>query len=205
MSLADVLASHLPAGARLSFGELILSRRDDGLFEARHGADAEAGHGDLELLGSVRELRELAKYDGSGAYRPLKTAPTLKTGWRTETGSSAEFLARLDAIYPGGFATWAAYSDGRTAAVPLRQTLDRQTGMYRLAGTIDDEDAMRLQKELCAPGCLRRIVWPIDGQTAPVAVARSSGSIPLLCVEACTLAVSRARELAKEARAKSQP
>ncbi len=203
MTLADTLDSHLPPGTRLAFGELLLLRHRDGTFEARHRDDQSADPGSLELLSSVHELRELAKYDDAGDYRPLKTAPTLLGGWRTETGSAKEFLARLDAVYPGAFATWVAYEAGRIAAVPLRRTLDRQTGMYRLAGTIDDVAAARLRTELCARGCLRHIVWPIDGSSPAPGVERTPGTIPLLCVEACTFAVSRARELAKEARCAS--
>lgn len=203
MILADTLDARLPPGSRLVFGELLLTRRHDGLFEARHGDDTAADSGNLECLSSVGELRELAKYDAAGGYRPLKTAPTLKGGWRTETESPQEFLARLDAIYPGVFAAWVAYEAGRIDAVPLRRTLDRQTGMYRLAGTIDDAAAARLRAELCAPGCLRRIVWPIDDTSPPAPVEPTTDSIPLLCLEACTFAVSRARELAKEARARA--
>ena len=202
MSLADELAARLPAGTALEFGELRLSRLDDGRFEARHRDDADTAGG-LEGIDSVRDLRDLAKSDADGGYRPLKTAPGLKRGWRTETGCPREFLARLDAIYPGLFAAWAAYAKGELPPVPLRRTLGRQTGMYRLANTIDDAMAERLRRELCDAGCLRQIAWPIDEGDPAETITAETGHLPLLWTEACTFAVSRARELAKVARSVS--
>lgn len=199
MSLADTLANQLEHEGRLSFGELILSRNPLGIFSAHHREDAETATG-LETVDSVPALREIAKYDASGEFRPLKTAPGLRSGWRTETSCPREFLRRLDAIYPGLFATWAAYHRGDLEPVPLRGTLGRQTGMYRFAGTITDDMALRLRAELCAPGCLRCIIWPIDASAeGDSRFEAPDGEIPLLCTEACTFAVSRARELAKEA------
>lgn len=205
MSLADTLASLLEREDRLVFGELILSRDPHGVFSARHRVDAEPTTS-LEPIDSVAALREIAKYDSAGAFRPLKTAPGLRSGWCTETPCPREFLRRLDAIYPGLFATWVAYDRDALAPVPLRGTLGRQTGMYRFAGTITDEMAHRLQAELCAPGCLRRITWPIDANNGGHArVEASADEIPLLCTEACTFAVSQARELAKEAYDRANP
>ncbi len=199
MNLADSLSSLLSAENRLTFGELVLCLDAGGSYSARHRNDEGRAVSDLADLDSVRALREMAKHDEAGEYRPLKTAPGLKSGWHTATDSPREFLQRLDAIYPGLFATWVAYDSGTFPPVPLRDTLGRQTGMYRFAGGITDGMAHRILAELCTPGCLRCITWPIDG-TAPLPrVARGAGTLPLLCTEACTFAVSRARELAKEA------
>lgn len=198
MTLAEHLTAILPPGGRLHFGELVLRRDANGLFSACHVRD-ESAVVSLEPADSVRELRDLAKYDAEGSYRPLKAAPGLRSGWITSTSVPQEFLKRLDAIYPGLFATWVAFDSGKLATVPLRETLERQTGMYRAAGSITDEMANRILSELCQPGCLRRVVWTIGAGEPPVSIDRESGEIPLLCTEACTFAVSRARELAKEA------
>jgi len=198
MNLTDTLADLLARESRLSFGEIVLTRNNQGRYTATHHEDEGKADG-LEPLDSVRELREMAKNDAAGEYRPLKTAPGLRAGWITTTDGSSEFLQRLDAIYPGLFATWVAYERGSLAPVPLRATLGRQTGMYRFAGTITNEMAQRMTEELCSPGCLRCITWTFEAGTEPVRIERSAGSLPLLCTEACTFAVSRARELAKEA------
>lgn len=198
MNLADTLSDLLTRESRLLFGELVLTLDTAGRFTACH-RDDEGSSGELELLDSVRALRERAKFDAAGDFRPLKTAPGLRSGWITTTNCPREFLQRLDAIYPGLFATWVAYERGSLSPVPLRDTLGRQTGMYRFAGTITEEMARRMTGELCAPGCLRRITWSFEAETASDRIERSTGTVPLLCTEACTFAVSRARELAKEA------
>lgn len=207
MSLADRLAELLPPGASLAFGELRLSCDAAGRYHARHreDADPDAGAGEgLVLLDSPGELRDWAKYDAEGVYRPLRTAPGLKRGWRTETERSDEFLKRLDALYPGAFAAWCGYEAGTAAPVALRSTLDRQTGMYRFAGTIGDEDARRLVEDLCHGGCLRKVAWSVGAEDAPAAIEAAPEEIPLICLEACTFAVNKARELAKEAFERSQ-
>ncbi|MEM7700138.1 MAG: DR2241 family protein, partial [Verrucomicrobiota bacterium] len=134
-----------------------------------------------------------------GNYRPLKTAPTLARGWMSRAERVDEFLSHLDAIYPGVFATWIAYDAGIHAPTPLRQTLDRQTGIYRFAGAITDQMANRIMRETCARGCIRQIAWPIDDTCAVSKLKGSRRFIPSICTEACTFAVSETRRLAKEA------
>jgi sirohydrochlorin cobaltochelatase len=199
MRLSGHLEQILSPGSRLSFGELVLLRDSEGVFEARHARDLEAA-GSLREIPSVREMRELAKYDASGEYRPLRTAPGLRGGWRTATASPDEFLRRLDAVYPALFATWIALRRGAAAPVPLRRTLNRQTGMYRFAGGISGAMAGRIRRELCAAGCLRQIAWPDEEDDETPRLEAPERAIPLLCAEACTFAVNLARELAKEAR-----
>jgi len=198
MTLAGELESHLPAGTTLVFGQLYLIRSDDGSFEARHLDDMGSQEA-LEPINSATDLRELAKFDASGEYRPLKTAPTLKGGWLTRCSDAAEFLKRLDAIYPAVFATWIAYARGEHDPTSLRRTLDRQTGMYRFAGTISDQLANRMMRELCHPGCIRTIAWPINDEHPVSRLKSQPRSIPVICTEACTFAVDAARTLAKEA------
>jgi sirohydrochlorin cobaltochelatase len=204
MNLADTLSDLLTRESRILFGELVLTREPDGRFTACHLDDEGSGAG-LEPLDSVRALHERAKFDAAGDFRPLKTAPGLRSGWITTTGCPREFLQRLDAIYPGLFATWVAYERGSLSPVTLRDTLGRQTGMYRFAGSITDGMARRITEEFCAPGCLRRITWSFEAETATDRIERSAGTVPLPCTEACTFAVSRARELAKEAYDQANP
>jgi sirohydrochlorin cobaltochelatase len=198
MTLAGELESHLPAGTSLVFGQLCLNRCDDGTFEACHLDDM--GNKDtLMSVDSVIDLREIAKFDACAEYRPLKTAPTLKGGWLTRCADAAEFLKRLDAIYPAVFATWIAYAKGEHDPTSLRRTLDRQTGMYRFAGTISDQMANRMMRELCHPGCIRTIAWPINDEHPVSRLKSQPRSIPVICTEACTFAINAARSLAKEA------
>lgn len=203
MTLAQELEAYLPFETKLSFGQLSLSRTAGGVFEARHVDDMMTEI--LDDIDSVPALRELAKFDHAGEYRPLKTAPTLKTGWKTRCDCAGEFLKRLDAIYPAVFATWVTYDKGGLKPTSLRRTLDRQTGMYRFAGTISDQMANRMMRELCFPGCVRKIAWPIDDDSPVSLIKPAPHAIPVICTEACTFAISEARSLAKEAYDKANP
>ncbi|MEM9017213.1 MAG: DR2241 family protein [Verrucomicrobiota bacterium] len=197
-NLAMQIDSLLPAGESRRFGELLLKRNPDGTFLAFHRGD-ELTDEAPETIDSVDELREIAKYDEGGEYRPLKTAPTLRKGWQIESKNAADFLRKLDAIYPGAFATWIAYRDGQHEATPFRETLDRQTGIDSFAEAITDQMANRIMREICNRGCLRTIAWPID-RTSPVSRLHGNRStIPVICTEACTFAISEAKRLAKEA------
>ena len=95
-----VLTEWLAAGAcgigqieiRQSGSGFILSHRDD--------ADCE----DLKIHHSPNDALELAKFDDYGHYRPLKTAPNLRHGWRLELADLAELQEALDLFYPGRLA-----------------------------------------------------------------------------------------------------
>ena len=83
---------------------------------------------------------ELARFDDAGNYRPLKTAPNLRHGWRLETRRSWRAAASAWIIFIR--ADWqclAAWNENRLTTTPLRQTLNRQSGMYRVAAKISDE------------------------------------------------------------------
>jgi sirohydrochlorin cobaltochelatase len=204
MTLAEELEALLPANESRFFGELHLSRDGNGVFMACHRADLEMSE-TLTPVESLAGLREIAKFDANKEYRPLKTAPTLKGGWKTSTDSAAEFLKRLDCIYPGVFATWIAYHRGTHHPTPLRDTLDRQTGMYRFAGSITDQMANQIMRDTCSAGCLRKIAWPISNEAPVSRLKPGMKSIPVICTEACTFAVSEARKLVKEAYDKANP
>ncbi len=204
MTLAEELEDLLPANEARFFGELYLSRIEDGTFVASHRNDMEILES-LSTVDSLPGLREIAKFDANNEYRPLKTAPGLKDGWKTAAASADEFLKRLDCIYPGLFATWIAYHRGTHDPTPLRDTLDRQTGMYRFAGSITDQMANEIMRDTCSPGCLRKIAWPISSESPVSRLKPGMKSIPVICTEACTFAVSEARKLVKEAYEKANP
>ena len=51
-------------------------------------------------------------------YRPLKTAPNLRHGWRLEVANLAELRLALDLFYPGRLAALAAWEAHRLATTP---------------------------------------------------------------------------------------
>src|SRR5262249_1168527 len=142
--------------------------------------------------------------------------PNLQQGWRLELSDLADLERALDLFYPGRLAALAAWESNRLTTTSLRDTLNRQTGMYRPAAKISDQSIDQLVGSFCRsrdgqPGCLRTILWardpsgarpslrlPLDKFIAPLdQTGRGGKIIPLLCQEACNLLVAAAREVVK--------
>jgi len=199
LGIAMALEAWLGAG-ETRMGELMIRGR----YELRHYLDAELDG--LELHTGPEGAREIALYDEAGNYRPLKTAPTLRRGWRMTLGSIEELHEALDGFYPAMLAARLAFLQGRLGVTPLRETLNRQTGMYAVTKKIDDERANGMIGEFCKSdgGCLKTILWPIAPGVRVTSLPaekfdpNADGGIPLLCAEACNLLVARAREIVKE-------
>ena len=118
----------------------------------------------------------------------------------------------LDFLYPSALGKALSYESGTIDPVPLRSLLSRQTGMYRFANKITDEQANDIIGRCCdtATRCLRRIIFPLSETEAlsgpsVYKLAEPAGhapgvtdAIPLICMEACTHVVSEARKVARE-------
>lgn len=142
-------------------GQILIQRTNDG-FVLSHREDE--ARNDLQRCRNAEEAVEIAKYDDAGNYRPLRTAPNLRHGWRLELGTVDELKRALDYFYPGRLAVFAAWKTGQLRTTNLRDTLDRQSGMYRVAAKISDAQIDDLVADFCRSdgGCLRTILWKRD-------------------------------------------
>ena len=186
----------------------VLTHRDDEFQKA------------LQAFSSAEDAVEIARYDDAGKYRPLKTAPNLRHGWRLKLATQQELKRALDYFYPGRLAVFLAWKAGKLGTTPLRETLDRQSGMYRIAAKISDDQINDVVRDFCRSdgGCLRAILWKRDkgGTVASTKLPkgkfdpscdqaeplRGPGStipatVPLLCQEACNLLVAECRKTVK--------
>ena len=109
------------------FGQLFIQRTRTGGFVICH-RDDESARG-LKVFRQSQDAIEIARYDDGGKYRPLKTAPNLRHGWRLEVVDRGELRRALDYFYPGRLALVMALAENRIATTTLRETLDRQSGM----------------------------------------------------------------------------
>ena len=143
------------------FGQ-ILVRKTGKSFVLCHRDDDVRHH--LEVFQNAEDAIEIARYDDDGNYRPLKTAPNLRHGWRMELGRMEELKRALDNFYPGRLAVFVAWQSGQLRTTPLRETLDRQSGMYRIAAKISHAQIDDLVADFCRSngGCLRTILWKRD-------------------------------------------
>src|SRR5262245_19876154 len=148
--------------APFCFGQLLVRHMPTGGFVVSHRDDASLN--ELQTYRDAEDAIEIAKYDDAGNYRPLKTAPNLRHGWRLELATTEELRRALDHFYPGRLAVLAAWKSGHLKTTTLRQTLDRQSGMYRVAAKISDPQINDLVADFCRSdgGCLRAILWKRD-------------------------------------------
>jgi sirohydrochlorin cobaltochelatase len=202
--IRDDLARLIKSGYH-AVGELEFEETSTG-YRLYHWADRN-GLQTAQRYHSSQAARELAKYNAGGNFRPLKGAPDLPSGWVIELETIDELRKALDYFYPGAIATWVAYQNGKTRPVSLRETVNRQSGMYRVTRKLGDEEARMLVREACRSEdrCLRTILWGIEENQTPDFLPPSKtdpafdqtgqnrAAIPFLCLEACNVLIARAR------------
>lgn len=217
--LTGALVKWLEAGCT-QIGEIAIRKHRVG-FELRHHADEVLE--ELSTWTRPEDARTLANLDADNKFRPLKTAPSLRRGWRLMLPDIASLRRALDYFYPAMLGVLLSHERRELQPVALRETLARQSGMYAVARKISDEQADELIGRFCKsergdiahgfPGCLKTILWRISNET-PIAslpagkfdvsknqVGNNAPALPMLCHEACNLLVAKARETVK----KSQP
>ncbi|MEP6685570.1 MAG: DR2241 family protein [Verrucomicrobiota bacterium] len=189
----------------------IAIQKNNGGFVLCHRDDQ--GRDNLQRFQGTGAAIDIAKFDDAGNYRPLKTAPNLRHGWRLEIADLSGLRRALDYFYPGRLAILAAWKGNRLTNTPLRETLNRQSGMYRIAAQISDQQIDDLVGNFCLSdgGCLRTILWKRDhrGTISSTKLPAGkfdphhdqsgggAGAIPLFCQEACNLLVAEARKVVK--------
>lgn len=214
-SIERALAAALTAPCY--FGQVLIRKAGQKGFVLCHRDDQ--GLDGLRPFQDPEDAIEISKFDAAGNYRPLKTAPNLEGGWQLAVVDLSDLRRALDYFYPGRLAALVAWKENRLKATPLRQTLDRQSGMYRIAAKISDEQINDLVGNFCKSdsGCLRTILWkrnesgiipstklppekfePAHDQAlGPRSANAATAVIPLLCPEACNLLVAAARKAVK--------
>jgi sirohydrochlorin cobaltochelatase len=215
------LQAALTAGS-FYLGQIVIWPAEGGGFVLSHRDDRDRS--DLSIARQAEDAIKIAKLDDRGNYRPLKTAPNLRHGWRLELATFNALTRALDYFYPGRLAVFAVWKEEQLQTTTLRETLARQSGMYRVAAKVSDEQIDSVVGGFCRSdgGCLRTILWQRDGtgsrasnrlpkekfdpvcdqgQTGRLrSESKASGAatvIPLLCQEACNLLVAECRKLVK--------
>ena len=208
-SIETTLAAAL--GDKAAIGQILIQRINGNRFALCHREDE--NRDGLEAFRRPEDAIEIARYDDAGNFRALKTAPNLRRGWRLEVANADELRRALDHFYPARLAMLLAFEQQRLVITPLRETLNRQSGMYRVAAKISDEQIDELVGNFCKSdgGCLRTILWKRDSGGAIPSLklprekfdpkhdqtGRDERAIPLLCQEACNLLVAECRNVVK--------
>src|ERR1041385_2767133 len=114
-------------GPELVLAQVLICRVASG-FELRHVLDRSVAENELKLV-AIPELRALAQFTATGAFRPLKSAPNLQRGWRTRVANSNELGVALEHLYPNSVADWFAARQTVPPVTNYREFTNRQTGM----------------------------------------------------------------------------
>jgi len=168
--------------------QVFITRKERG-YELRHVADRATPEENLRLL-PLPDLRTLAHATAKGAFRPLKSAPNLQTGWRSTAASDHDLGDALRHLYPGAVADWFAAQAERPPVTNFREFTGRQTGMYRITALLDDEQAAQVIKAGCHKQfCLKQRLWSVPGLGIDALAEKSM--IP--CLEPCAVLLEFAR------------
>ncbi|MBM3876397.1 MAG: hypothetical protein FJ386_06725 [Verrucomicrobia bacterium] len=164
-------------------------RREATGFEVRHADDRDTPAEALERV-SAWNARDLAQAAVGGDFRPLKSAPTLRRGWRILVRDAGELGVALDRLYPGAVADWFASTAADVPVTNWTEFTARQSGMYRITTLLGGPSLAALVAETCAPArCLKRRLW-----CAPSAPADGDAGKSLIpCLEPCALMLEAAR------------
>ena len=177
----------------IELAQVSIARTPKG-FEIRQVADRDLPADDLEPV-RVEDLRKVAQADATGAFRPLKSAPTLRTGWRCMVGNPADLEQALGRLYPGALADWLAAQNAVPPVTSYRDFTERQTGMYRTTRKLSDGEVVEVIGACCAANsCLKRRLWSVGG--FPTDASEAKSLIP--CLEPCAVLLEAARVLAKQ-------
>ncbi|MEY7847823.1 DR2241 family protein [Natrarchaeobius sp. A-rgal3] len=192
----------LREGIDREWGQLCITTRfvdvdePDGerVYDLWHVEDADTDVADLEVYDDPRDAREIATTDADGRYRPLKTAPTLPSGWAFTGLSGAELVETVGYFYPATIANWHRERLDELDVDHWLETAERQTGIYDVVDELP-RDAVEWMADACCVDsqCLRRREWGYD-EGDDLDVAAGDGSFP--CREPCSLVVAAARKWA---------
>jgi hypothetical protein len=184
----------LSAGTTRQWGELSIRASLDGdtrVYDLRHHEDRGADRADLDVHEDPLDARDLVKTDDRGRYRPLKTAPTLPTGWAFADLDAAALVETVEFIYPATVANWHREREENLDVTHYREAAERQTGIYEMVAGLSDEGVANLAAACCADSqCLKRREWDLDGDDE-LDVPRGEGAFP--CREPCSLVIAAAR------------
>jgi hypothetical protein len=172
-----------------------LDEADSRRYRVCHVDDTGERVEDLDVHTDPLDAREVAETDERGRYRPLSTAPSLRRGWAFADLGPAEVVRTVETFYPATVANWHREREGELDVSHWRDTVSRQTGIYRVVDTWDRgvgyEHVNWVAEACCADSqCLKRREWEYDDET-DLDVEGGDGEFP--CREPCSLVVSAAR------------
>jgi len=189
----------LRSGLETEWGEVVVTATlgEDGhrRYEIRHADDLDADPDDLDAYHDPLDARELSTSDRKGRYRPLRTAPSLVSGWIFPDLDGRDAVETLDTLYPASIPNWNLEREGDLDITHWRETAERQTGIYGVVEELPREAVDWMAEACCVDSqCLKRREWQYDADHELEADG-GAGAFP--CREPCSLVVAAARRWTK--------
>ncbi|RAW45247.1 hypothetical protein DQW50_09765 [Halorubrum sp. 48-1-W] len=189
----------LAEGIERAWGQLRITAtvtdRGERRYEVRHADDAGVPRAELTAHDDPLDARDVVKLDEKGRYRPLKTAPTLHSGWVFPELGPRDAYELVETVYPATVANWHREREGDLDVTHWREAMARQSGIYGVIKTWDRGEGyehVNWVAEACCDDsqCLKRREWQYDDET-DLDVDGGDGLFP--CREPCSVVVSAAR------------
>jgi hypothetical protein len=160
-------------------------------YSLRHMDDV--GKDGLRVSEDPHAAREIARLTEGGEYRPLKSSPNLRRGWKLRVADARSLATAMNYLYPAGVVHWYLHREGRLNLTSFRENAARQSGIYKRVQRLSDQGVLDAAVACCEDSvCLKKTLWDVDEDT-PLDVDRGEGEIP--CPEPCSIFVSFARRV----------
>lgn len=167
-------------------------------FELRHERDRNVASKQLETFRHPSAARNLATFTDDGKFRPLKSAPNLRCGWRIIGLNFEQLVQALDSFYPAALVHRQRWRTRTLDPTPYRDCAVRQTGMYRITTKLGTAQVRRVAACCCVDGqCLKKPLWGVDHKTSlrlEKRMEEGADRVPMPCPEPCSLFLSFARK-----------
>ncbi len=171
-------------------------------YEVRHADDNDAEATALTTHTNPFDARDIGTLDEKDRYRPLRTAPSLKSGWIFPDLSANEVYEAVEAFYPATVINWYREGRGELDIDHWRDEQDRQSGIYNLITVLPDEAVDWAAAACCDDSqCLKRREWQLS-EDEPLDADGGDGVFP--CRGPCSMVVAAGREWAKLERQDTQ-
>ena len=171
-------------------------------YEIRHVDDSDAETNALTTHTNPFDARDIGTLDAKDRYRPLRTAPSLKTGWIFPELTANEVYEAVEAFYPATVVNWYREERGELDLDHWRDEQDRQSGIYNLITVLPDEAVDWAAAACCDDSqCLKRREWQLSADE-PLDADGGDGVFP--CRGPCSMVVAAGREWAKLERQNTQ-
>ena len=157
---------------------------------------------DLKIHNNPQAAIQISRLNKKQGFRFLKASPDLVTGWVFRLHTLNEVMTTLNFIYPAAISLWIAHLEQRLRIEPLRDKLERQTGMYRNSSQLSLDELKLVVAESCNQFCSKIKLWSLEKDQLPLEELKpQTSNLEFLCPQACNWLVAQCSRKTKQIKA----